>query len=144
MLKRFLTITLLCGAAAVFISGCAIFKVQVTRVTDISGYTSDVTSVRFTKNQKIKVDCGGALMEFPFGALRSMKIDSQRITSIDGRLYFGAQIELRDGTTFGKSEEKGGCYICADNELAGISSKNSYTVSFHKLRSFIVLDKNEK
>jgi len=124
--------------------GCAVFKAKVTRVTDISGYTTDVTHVRFTKNPNIKVDCGGARMEFQFHNLRSMKVDRQRIKSIDGRLYFGAEIELKDGKVLGKSQEKGACYICADNELEGISSNSSYKVSFHKLDGFVVLDKGDE
>lgn|GEM_PF-6658097 len=124
--------------------GCAVFKAKVTRVTDISGYTTDVTHVRFTKNPKIKVDCGGARMEFQFHNLRSMKIDRQKIKSIDGRLYFSAEIELKDGTVYGRSQDKGACYICSDNELEGISSKSSYKVSFQKLDNFIVLEKDEE
>jgi hypothetical protein len=128
-------------------SGCAVFnvfKAKITRVTDVSGYTSDVTHVRFTKNPQIIVDCGGARMEFLFNTLRSMKIDRQRITSIDGQLYFGVEVELKNGTVFGKSQEKGSCYICADNGLEGISSKSGYTVSFDKLSGFTVLGKGEE
>ncbi|MDR2728192.1 MAG: hypothetical protein LBB56_03600 [Chitinispirillales bacterium] len=147
MLKRFFKITLLCAAAALLMSGCAVFnvfKAKITRVTDVSGYTSDVTHVRFTKNPQIIVDCGGARMEFLFNTLRSMKIDRQRITSIDGQLYFGVEVELKNGTVFGKSQEKGSCYICADNGLEGISSKSGYTVSFDKLSGFTVLGKGEE
>ena len=147
-MKRFLKVILFCSAVAFFMCGCAsikkMMKPKVTRITDVSGYTSDVTHVRFSKIPQIKIDCGGARMEFQFHTLRSMKIDQQRIKSIDGRLYFGAEIELNDGTAFGKSQEKGSCYVCSDNGLEGIISKSSYTVSFHKLNSFIVLDKDEE
>jgi len=119
-------------------------KPRVTRVTDISGYTLDVTHVSFTKKPQIKVDCGGAHMEFQFNTLRSVKIDNQRIKPIDGRLYFGVEIELKNGVAFGKSQEKGDCYICSDNGLEGISSNGTYKVSFNKLSGFTVLDKDEE
>jgi hypothetical protein len=122
------------------ISGCA----SRARVVDISGYSFDVSPVYFSKSPNIKVDCGGSRMEFPLSALRNVKIDRTRITSIDGRLYFGAEIELKDGNIYGKSQDKGRCFVCADNGIAGRSSKSDYFVSFDKLNGFTVLDKDDK
>ena len=127
----------LCGVALLCFAASGAVK---ARVTDVSGQTYNVVSMRLAKSSKLAVDCGGARMELPLNAIKTIKINPKQISSIDGRLHFGIELLLRDSTAIGGKVR---CHVSADNGIAGKSSKGKITLPFEKLGYVYILGKED-
>ena len=124
---------LLC-ALVTFAAGCAVKGT----VIDRTQHTSNISAMRLSRHDALRIFCGGAKREVPLKAVRMVKIDATQTTSVDGELYLGAEVEFRDGTRVGALESENGCFISAENELVGKSSKGSYSITFDNIVSFSV------
>jgi len=132
--SRSLPIAVFC-VAAVFLAVCYAAK---GAVTDVSGKAYEVTSLRLAKGLpwigSLKVVCGDARMSVPFRRVSGMKIDPARITSVDGKPYYGVEITLRGGGVIGGlGGDATPCSVCADNGIKGKVSKTGYRASFSSL-----------
>lgn len=119
---------------AMFTTGCAVRGTVIDRTQQ----SSVVNAMRLSGHPAIRIYCGGARRELPLKSVRMVKIDATQTTSVDGELYLGAEVEFRDGTRIGASENKSRCYISAENELVGKSAKGSYSITFDNIVSFSV------
>ena len=142
-MKRFLRLVpaaFFCAALLFLVDGYAANAV----VTDLSGHSYEVASVRLRTGSKLKVVCGESRMDVPFKSVSSMKIDPARISSVDGRPHYGVEIRLSGGAVLGAPLEDGGnCVVCADNGIKGKSSKVPYNAPFRNLSGVRVLGKGE-
>ena len=127
----------LCAAALSCFAASGAVK---AKVTDISGQTYDVASMRLAKGSKLTVDCGGARMELPLNVVKTIKINPKHISSIDGRLHLGIEVLLRDSTAIGGGVR---CRVSADNGIAGKISKGKFTLPFEKLGYIYILGKED-
>jgi hypothetical protein len=120
-------------------------------VTDVSGRTYNVASARLLKGGlpligggRMQVVCGETRMSVPFGKVRNIKIDPAQISPVDGRPYFGVEIQMRDGTVIGDIQERGRCLIYSDNGLRGKSAKAaSFSAPFSSLSNIQILGKGD-
>jgi len=116
------------------------------KITDVSGRTYDITSVKLTKGSKFKVVCGGVRMEVPLKSVSEIRINGARISSVGGRPHYGVEIKMSDGTVVGGGD--GGvesCLLCADNGFRGkVSKKAVYSASFGDISSVEILGKEDK
>jgi hypothetical protein len=112
-------------------------------VTDVSGQTYEIRSLRLTTGSKLAVVCGGTRLNVPFKTITAMKIDPSQITSVDGRMHYGVEIEMRDGTVIGNILETTRCTVGADNGLRGRNAKARFSTPFNKVSGFQVLGKGD-
>ncbi len=129
---RILLCTVIC-AVSMFFAGCAISGT----IVDRSQNSADLKKMRLSGSSSLSIYCGGAKRDLPLKAVRSMKIDPFRTTSVDGLLYLGVEAELADGTRIDGSD-RGDCFISSDNGLVGISGKGSYSVTLDNVSSITV------
>ena len=127
----------LCGVAALFFAASGAVKAT---VTDVSGQTYNVVSMRFAKGSKLTVDCEGAKMVLPLKVVKTIKINPKQISSVEGRLHFGVELLLRDSTAIGGGVH---CHTSADNGIVGKSSRGKFTLPFEKLRYVYILGKED-
>jgi hypothetical protein len=121
------------------------------KVTDVSGQTYQVKSLRlakgftlpFIKEAKIDIYCDGVRITHKLKSVKSLKINPAKIASIDGKLHFGVEILLKDSTALGNINERGGCYIAADNGFMGKSSKGKFSVPFDRIGTVYFLGKED-
>jgi hypothetical protein len=128
----------LCGVALLCFAVSGAVK---ARVTDVSGQTYNVASMRLAKGSKLTVDCGGVKMTLPLNVVKSIKINPKQISSIEGRLNFGIELLLRDSTAIGDGRVR--CHVSADNGIAGKSSKGKISLPFEKLGYIYILGKED-
>jgi hypothetical protein len=136
MIKPIFCITLLFCASAVFAVNAV--------VTDMGGQDYNVMSIKLAKGSKLKVACGETRMEVPFKSVKSMKIDRRRISTVDGQLYFGAEIRTGDGAVIGSFDGGGRCAVHAGNGFVGkTASKSKYSSPFGNVGAVEVLGKGD-
>jgi hypothetical protein len=122
-------------------SGCAV----TAKITDVSGRSYDVKSVRLTGGSSLKVVCGGTRIDVPLKAVSNVSINTARIFSIDGRPHYGVEILMGDGSVIGGNVDDGeNCVVCADNGFRGKVSKAAYSASLSDVSNVQILGKDDK
>ncbi|MCL2181911.1 MAG: hypothetical protein FWB85_00365 [Chitinispirillia bacterium] len=141
--RRSIHIVLFC-AAMTFLASCIFVGGVNARITDISGRSYEVGSVRLT-GDNIRIVCGETRMDVPLKSVSVMRVTPSRIVSVDGRPHYGVEVTLSDSTVIGGAVDGGeNCVVCSDNGFRGkISKKTGYNAPFGDIINVEVLVKEK-
>jgi hypothetical protein len=123
-------LSMLCAA---MLGGCGITGTIVDRM----GFQTTVTNLRAEPAPTIRLLLGDAAWDIPLKSIETLEVDSINYQTINGEIYFPAQISFNNrGTTppprKGKMADTK-IFVCAGATLVGKNKNGSFSISMDKV-----------
>ena len=111
-------------------------------VRDAAGQVAQVSDPYFGPQEKVVFRIGKIERDVEANQIEWLSINPGQLQTDAGRVYYGARLQLRDGSHFPDSsatDSLTGVMVCADGELIGDVHGNQVKIPLAQLREFSTL-----
>ena len=107
-------------------------------VTDVNGLETEVMDLRFASGTTVKAAEGAGFRLIHTGDIGIVKISSEETESIEGELYYLAEIWLVDGSQIipriTPEGKRIGAYINVNNEVSGATPTGEFSIKLRDVK----------
>jgi hypothetical protein len=107
-------------------------------VTDVNGLETEISGLQFSGGGIIKAKEGQALRQIRTGEIGIIKISAEETESIDGEIYYLAELWLVDGSQIiprvTPDGERIGAFINVMNEVYGITPTGDFRIKLRDVK----------
>jgi hypothetical protein len=109
-------------------------------ITDQANIETYVKNVTLCGDTYLTIASGGASRSVPLAAISRIVMASEETRTINGQLYFCANVEFRDGTKLDAKTKTNTplTFVQVSGSLCGDSQKGRYSISLDKIYKVII------
>jgi len=120
------------------IFGVAIFQCALSgSVVDLGRFETKLTDIRLKNDPMLKIYYGGSKREVPLKMINTIIIDPTNTITVENKLYFSADITLKDGTRIKSLDQDESklteAYLAVQNELVGKNVNDSFSIGLENV-----------